>query len=60
MAIPENLNNNIYLFSKPGEYYLAYVANPEETIQIELPGNQEYKLEIIDTWNMKQLRNNYS
>jgi hypothetical protein len=49
----ENLDNNIYLFSKPGEFYLAYVANPEETIQIELPGNQEYKLDIIDTWNMK-------
>ena len=50
---PENLDNNIYLFSKPGEFYLAYVANPRETIQIELPGNQEYKLEIIDTWNKK-------
>ncbi len=50
---PENLNNNIYLFSKPGEYYLAYVANPDETMQIDLPGDQDYKLEIIDTWNMK-------
>ncbi|MDB4582143.1 DUF5060 domain-containing protein [Draconibacterium sp.] len=50
---PENMDNNIYLFSKPGEYYLAYVANPEETIKIELPGDKEYKLEIIDTWNMK-------
>jgi len=50
---PENLNNNIYLFSKPGEYYLAYVANSNETVQVDLPGDQEYKLEIIDTWNMK-------
>ncbi len=49
---PENLNNNIYLFSKTGEYYLAYVANPNETVKIDLPGDQDYKLEIIDTWNM--------
>ncbi len=50
---PENLENNIYLFSKTGEYYLAYVANAGEKIQFELPGNQEYKLDIIDTWNKK-------
>ena len=50
---PANLEKNIYVFSKPGEYYLAYMANAGETIQIELPGNQEYKLEIIDTWNNK-------
>jgi hypothetical protein len=24
-------------------------------VQINLPGDQEYKLEIIDTWNMKIL-----
>jgi len=50
---PENLNSNIYLFSRPGDYYLAYVASPDEIIQIDLPGNHEYKLDIFDTWNMK-------
>ena len=50
---PQNLENNIYLFSKPGEYYLAYVATTGEKIQIELPGDQDYNVEIIDTWNKK-------
>ncbi len=49
----KNLKNNIYLFSKPGEYYLAFVANPDQTIEIKLTGNTTYTLEIIDTWNMQ-------
>ncbi len=49
---PENLNNNVYLISNPGEYYLAYVAKEAETINIELPGNSTYQMEVIDTWNM--------
>jgi len=49
---PENLNNNVYVFSKPGEYYLAYVSNEGETITIELMENKTYQLEVIDTWNM--------
>ncbi|MFW5755920.1 MAG: DUF5060 domain-containing protein [Tangfeifania sp.] len=52
---PENLNNNVYLFSKPGEYYLTYTANEGETIKMELPGENNYQKEIIDTWNMKIL-----
>lgn len=52
---PENLNNNIHLFSKPGEYYLAYVANKDETITIELPGENNYQMEIMDTWNMNSV-----
>jgi hypothetical protein len=47
------LNNNIYIFSKRGEYYLAYVADAGQTIQIDLTGDADYKMDIIDTWNMK-------
>lgn len=49
----EDLNNNIYILSDPGNYYLAYVANAGETIEMDLPGNVEYKLDVMDTWNMK-------
>jgi hypothetical protein len=50
---PENLESNIHLFYKPGEYYLAYVAESGRVIEIDLPGDQDYHLEVIDTWNMK-------
>jgi len=49
---PENLNNNIYILSNPGKTYLAYVADEDEVISLELIDNKEYYLEIIDTWNM--------
>ena len=49
---PQILNNNVYLFSKPEEFYLAYVANKNETINVKLQGEKNYDLEIIDTWNM--------
>jgi hypothetical protein len=50
---PENLDDNIYIFSKPGEYYLVYTAETEQKIQINLTGNSNYKLEVLDTWNMQ-------
>ena len=53
---PEDLNNNVYVFSNPGKYYLAYVANEGKTIRIELPGNTKYQLEVIETWNMNSLK----
>ncbi len=49
----KDLNNNVYILSYPGNYYLAYVANAGETIELELPGNVDYQLEVMDTWNMK-------
>ena len=48
-----NRNNNIYIFSKKDEYYLAYVADSVQTIELNLTGEKDYTLEIIDTWNMK-------
>ena len=50
---PENLNNNIYILSKTGVYYLVFTSATEQTVEINLPGQQKYKAEIIDTWNMK-------
>lgn len=50
---PADLNNNIYIFSKPGEYYLVNTANAEQIIEINLDGDVKYGLEIIDKWNMK-------
>ncbi len=50
---PKKLENNIYILSCPGEYYLAYVADTGETIELNLPGTSSYNLHIIDTWNMK-------
>jgi len=50
---PKNLESNVHLFYKPGEYYLAYVAESDRTIEITLPGNQGYQMELIDTWNME-------
>lgn len=50
---PENLNNNIYVFSKPGAHYLAYTAELGQTIEINLTSESDYKMEVIDTWNMQ-------
>jgi hypothetical protein len=50
---PRNLNNNVYVFSKAGEYYLAYAAGENLAIEIDLPGDIKYKMEVIDTWNMQ-------
>ncbi len=41
------------IFSKPGEYYLAYVAGPDQFITMDLAGDSSYTMEIIDTWNME-------
>ena len=50
---PENLNTNIYYFSKKGEYYLAYAAEKGQTIALDLPGDANYSVDMIDTWNMQ-------
>jgi hypothetical protein len=49
---PENRNNNKYIFSKKGKYYLVYVADEGQKIQLELDEDATYRVEIIDTWNM--------
>jgi len=52
---PENLNNNIYLFSKEDEYYLMYTAENVPTLTLELPEKKIFTVEILDTWNMETL-----
>jgi hypothetical protein len=55
---PKNLGNNIYYLTKAGEYYLAYVADPEQSIELTLSGDANYKLQVIDTWNTKVVEEN--
>jgi hypothetical protein len=50
---PSNLINNVHFFAREGEYYLAYVAEKGRKIQLTLPGDAAYKVEVIDTWNMQ-------
>lgn len=55
---PKNLNNNIYIFSKPGAYYLAYTADTDQTVEINLTGENNYKMDVIDAWNMQIIEEN--
>lgn len=48
-----NLNSNFFIFSKPGTYYLAYMADSGQSLEINLEGEGTYKMEIIDIWNME-------
>lgn len=48
----EQLNHNVYHFSKEGAYYLAYAADSAQVIELNLSGTASYQLEVIDTWNM--------
>lgn len=50
---PKNRNTNVYVFSKPGSYYLAYTATENNIIELQLEGNEAYKMEVLDTWNME-------
>lgn len=49
---PESRKDNVHIFAKPGEYYLAYVASTGKTIELSLPEAPGYKVELIDTQNM--------
>ena len=52
---PEDINSNIYLFSKEGEYILAYTVKAGQTIELNLPENKEFSMDVFDTWNMKTI-----
>ena len=51
----EYLKNNVYNFSKEGEYYLSYVADSAQMIKLNLAGEEDYTLQVMDTWNMKMV-----
>lgn len=52
---PKTLKSNVYILSKPGKFYLVYVPSKDQTIEIELTGTENYKLDILDTWNMSMV-----
>lgn len=54
-VLVEALNDNIYVLSKEAEYYLVYTEKSGRRIELELPKGKQYKVAIIDTWNMKIL-----
>lgn len=45
-------NKQTYLFKK-GEYYLHYFGNSQQAAAIiRLPENENFKIEVLDAWNM--------
>lgn len=52
---PEDINSNIYLFSKEDKYMLGYTAKAGKTFEVNLTGDKEFDLEVFDTWNMKTI-----
>ncbi|MFQ6133833.1 MAG: DUF5060 domain-containing protein, partial [Armatimonadota bacterium] len=51
LAPQAELPGGNYMLSKPGEYYLIYFPSQERTT-VELPGDQPYRCDGIDTWEM--------
>ncbi|MBD3267192.1 DUF5060 domain-containing protein [bacterium] len=49
---PKNKKNNVHIFQKEGEIYLAYVADANREISLNLLGEKPYEWQVIDTWNM--------
>jgi hypothetical protein len=45
---------DVYALAKKGEYYLMYFTGGKQAT-IDLPGDKPYKLDGIDTWEMKTL-----
>ena len=43
-----------YVLAKQGEYYIVYTTEPQ-TITVDLHGDRPYKIDGVDTWNMKIL-----
>ena len=43
-----------YILAKPGEYYLLHSTDPKG-FELELAGDQPYKLDAIDPWGMKEI-----
>ena len=41
-----------FVLAKPGHIYLGYTLNKGRLIRFNLTGNTDYKIELIDTWNM--------
>jgi hypothetical protein len=50
---PVNLETNLYTLAREGAYYMAYVADSGQVIELDLAGDSGYTMEILDTWNME-------
>lgn len=48
-----NDNNNVHILAKEGAYYLAYIADAAKVISLDLKGDADYQMDIIDTWKME-------
>lgn len=53
-ADTKTLSDNIHVFYKEGEVYIAYAAKEGIEIPLHLAGDVDYSFEVIDTWNMKR------
>jgi hypothetical protein len=52
--IPEKLSPAVVSLKKPGELHLVYFTNTE-SVEIDLPGETPWKVDEIDTWNMREV-----
>lgn len=52
---PEELAKNQYHFYKSGEAYIVYMPESGEAVTLDLEGEGNYTLSILDTWEMKVL-----
>jgi hypothetical protein len=48
-----NLETNVYSMAREGAYYMAYVADSGQVIELDLAGKSGYTMEVLDTWNME-------
>jgi PKD repeat protein len=48
---PQRTSDAALLLAKPGHYYLLYALR-QQPITLHLPGNNPYKLDLVDPWNM--------
>jgi hypothetical protein len=55
IKVGDSKNNEdlCFVLSKPGQAYLGYTLNKDRLISFNLTGETDYKIELIDTWNMK-------
>jgi hypothetical protein len=51
----ENLEDNIYLLTSPGQVYMAYSAAQGKNFELNLEEGKNYTLKVLDTWNMETL-----
>ena len=51
--VPAQVDKNVFVLSKPASVYLVYAVKAGP-VKFTLEGLKDYKVEYIDTWNMKR------